>query len=204
MMNRIAIVALAATLVTAPFAHAQAPRKGPQAPKKRIVPADPNAPAMFVFGRFEAARPTDSLVSSVYGTALGFGAELRARAARSVYASLGFGYLGNTGRLTVTQEATKLTTYPLEGMALFYLGRGRTSPYLGGGAAATHYAETNAIGSVGGWAVGYLAAGGVTVHMNRQVAIDARLKYSAARARPGEDEANLGGITFGVGAGFKF
>ncbi len=204
MSNHIAIAALVALLAVAPAARAQAPQKTPPVRKPRVVIVDPYAPRGFLLGRVEILRPSDAVFRDVYGSPAGFEGEIRGRATRQIYLSAAFGWIGKSGELTVTRETTKLTMYPLEGMVLFYVAPGHISPYVAGGVAAYRYSESNPIGAVSEWDVGYVAAGGVTLHMNRRFAIDGRVKYTSVKVNPAETEANLGGISLGVGGGIKF
>jgi hypothetical protein len=201
MMTTIRICTLA-MLLAAPFAHAQT-APSPAAPQPKVAGGS-DSPRAMIFGRFEAQRPSDPVFQTVYGNAMAFGAEARLRAARRIYIGVEAAYLKKTGALTVTQETTTLTMYPITGMVVFYLAPGKVSPYVAAGGTAYKYSEQNFIGSVSDLGFGFAAAGGVTVHLGRRGAVDARLKYSSVKVRPSGDQADLGGLTLGIGAGIRF
>jgi hypothetical protein len=203
MVTRIGICTFAVVLA-APFALAQTTREAAGAGPQSNVSGNMGAPRAMIFARIETHRPSDAVFETVYGSAMAFSAEARLRAARRIYIDLEAGYLKKAGALTLTRETTTLTIYPVTGMVVFYLAPGKVSPYVAAGGTGYKYSEQNFIGSVSDLGFGFAAAGGVTLHLGRRAAVDARVKYSSVKVRPSEDEANLGGLALGVGAGIRF
>jgi hypothetical protein len=193
------VMLLAATVV-----EAQTPAPAAKRPPKPSLSNNILAPTGMLLGRFDVQHPSDSLFGTVYGSAMiAFGVEFRARVVGRLFVSGALGRLGKQGVLTVTGDPSTLTIYPMEGMALYALVRGRVSPYVGGGGGAYKYTETNTIGTADGMGYGFVVCGGVTARFGRFV-VDGGVKYHSAKVTPLEDQANLGGLRFGIGAGIAF
>jgi len=178
-------------------------------PDARTSPApaaevEKSLPSAMIFARFGSFLPGDEIFKTVYGGDFIAGGELRVRVIDNFFISLEGGYFKKTGALTVTQEKTTLTVYPLEAMVVYHvLLSGVVSPYLGAGGSICKYSEENVLGKVDDWGFGPALCGGVTARW-RFLGIDARVKYSSVKIKPFETEADLGGLTFSIGAGVIF
>jgi hypothetical protein len=160
-------------------------------------------PSIMIFGRFGSFAPSDEIFKTVYGSGSVYGGEFRVHIASGFYLSLEGGYFKKTGALTLTQDATTMTIYPIDAMLIFHALSGSILPYVGAGAAVCKYGEENIIGKVDGWGFGFAVCGGLTARLS-SFGIDARVKYTSVKIKPLEDEAGLGGLTLSIGAGFIF
>jgi outer membrane protein W len=160
-------------------------------------------PSTMIFGRFGSFAPSDEIFKTVYGSGSVYGGEFRVHIASGFYLSLEGGYFKKTGALTLTQDATTMTIYPIDAMLVFHAMSGSILPYVGAGATVCKYGEENIIGTVDGWGYGFAVCGGLTARLS-SFGIDARVKYTSVKIKPLEDEAGLGGLTLSIGAGFIF
>jgi hypothetical protein len=156
-----------------------------------------------IFGRYGSFAPSDEIFKTIYGSGAVYGGEVRFHVASGFYISLEGGYFNKKGKLTVTQDETTMTVYPIDAMVVFHALSGSILPYVGAGGAAAKYGEKNVIGSVDEWGFGFAVCGGVTARW-RFLGIDARVKYTSIKIKPLEDEAGLGGLTLSVAAGIIF
>lgn len=178
----------------------------PPAASKTSGPAPaaaPKRPGAMIFASYGMLQPGDSVVKDVYANPTVMGAELRFRLSGGVYLSLSGGYYSKTGSLTLTKESTKITNIPVEALIVVHFLNGMISPYAGAGGAACFYNEENVIGTAQGSAFGFAGCAGVTVRLGA-FGLDARARYSSVNAKNGDVSANLGGLTFSVGAGILF
>jgi len=155
------------------------------------------------FGRYGMTLPSDSVLKDVYGNISEFGAELRFRLAGNLYLSAAGGYSSLKGTLTVTEEETEMSIIPVEALLLYHFIDGPISPYVGAGGTARFYKESNVIGEVSGNAFGFVGCAGVTVRLG-MFGIDARARYSSAKAKNEDITTDLGGFGFSAGVGVIF
>jgi hypothetical protein len=174
----------------------------PQQPAAKPA-AKPARPGVMIFGSYGMTWPSDSVLKQVYGNGAVMGGELRFRVAGKVYLSLAGGYSSMTGKLTLTEESTKMTIIPVEAMVLFHFLDGSISPYAGAGGTACFYKESNVIGEASGSAFGFVGCAGVSVRLG-MFGIDARARYSSAKAKNADVSADLGGLGFSAGVGLIF
>jgi opacity protein-like surface antigen len=160
-------------------------------------------PSIMIFGRYGSFSPSDENFKTIYGSGSVFGGEFRVHVAGGFYISLDGGYFKKKGALTVTQEETTMTLYPIDAMVVFHALSGYVLPYVGAGGAVCKYTEENVIGTVDKWGLGFAVCGGVTARW-RFLGLDARVKYSSVKIKPLEDEAGLGGLTLSIAAGVVF
>jgi hypothetical protein len=190
-------------LMTASVLTAQATKIAPQAePSPAAVIQNP-WPSAIVFVRYVSFSPSDKIFKTVYGSGPVYGGELRLHVTSGFYLALEGGYFKKTGKLTVTQEPTTMTIFPIDAMVVFHVLSGHIMPYAGAGGTVCKYTEKNVIGKVNEWGYGFAVCGGVMARW-RSVGIDARVKYSSVKVKPLEDDINLGGLTFSIAAGFEF
>ncbi|MGA2588247.1 MAG: SH3 domain-containing protein [Candidatus Aminicenantales bacterium] len=172
----------------------------PQAPATEV---QGRWPSMMIFGRYGSFSPSDENFKSIYGSGSVFGGEFRVHVVNGFFVSLEGGAFKKTGALTVTQEETTMTLYPIDAMVVFHALSGYVLPYVGAGGAVCKYTEENVIGKVDKWGFGFAVCGGVTARW-RFLGIDARVKYTSIKIKPLEDEAGLGGLTISFAAGVVF
>lgn len=190
-------------LMAASVLAAQAAKTAPQAEPRPAAAVQSPWPSAIVFVRFGLFSPSDEIFKTVYGSGPVFGGELRLHVTGGFYLSLEGGYFKKTGKLTVTQDPTTMTVFPIDAMAVFHALSGHIMPYIGAGGAACKYTEKNVIGKVNELGYGFAVCGGVTARW-RSIGIDARVKCSSVKVKPLEDDVNLGGLTFSIAAGYIF
>jgi hypothetical protein len=173
-----------------------------QAPPRQPA-AKPARPGIMIFGSFGMTQPSDSVLKQVYGNGTVMGGEVRFRVAGNLYLALAGGYSSLKGKLTLTQEETKMTIIPVEAMVLYHFLSGTISPYVGAGGTGCFYKESNVIGEASGSAFGFLGCAGITVRLGA-FGIDARARYSSAKAKNGDISTDLGGLGFSASAGVMF
>jgi hypothetical protein len=160
-------------------------------------------PSIMIFGRYGSFSPSDENFKTIYGSGSVFGGEFRVHVVSGFFVSLEGGAFKKTGALTVTQEETTMTLYPIDAMVVFHALSGYVLPYVGAGGAVCKYTEENVIGKVDKWGFGFAVCGGITARW-RFLGIDARVKYTSIKIKPLEDEAGLGGLTISFAAGVVF
>jgi hypothetical protein len=202
MRMKTALIVMTA-LATASVLAAQTPEPAPQAQPRPEAAVRRPWPSAMAFVRYGSFAPSAGIFKTVYGNGPVFGAELRLHIKGGFYLSLEAGSFSKKGRLTVTEDPTTMTIYPMEVMAIFHPRSGSIMPYIGAGGSACKYAEENVIGKVSEWGVGFAAYGGVTARW-RSIGVDARVKLSSVKVKPLEESVNLGGITISVAAGYLF
>lgn len=171
----------------------------------KTAPQDEPSPRLsaIAFVGYGSFSPSDEIFKKVYGGGPVYGGELRLRVKSGFYLSLDGGYFKKTGKLTLTEDPTTMTVFPMDAMVVFHVLSGSIMPYVGAGGSACKYTEKNVIGKVNEWGYGFAVCGGITARW-RFIGIDARVKYSSVKVKPLEDGVDLGGLTFGIAAGYVF
>ena len=190
-------------ILTASVLAAQAPETAPQAELRPAAEVQSPWSSTIVFVRYGSFSPSEKIFKTVYGSGSVYSGELRLHVKSGFYLSLEGGYFKKTGKLTVTQDPTTMTVFPIDAMVIFHVLSGSILPYVGAGAAAYKYTEKNVIGKVNEWGYGFAVCGGVTARW-RSIGIDARVKYGSVKVKPLENDVNLGGLTFSIAAGYIF
>ncbi len=108
------------------------------------------------------------------------------------------------GKLTLTEEKTRIRIMPLFVGLKFQVSGSAVSPYLGVGAGYFLYEETNPLGTLNKGSLGIVGRAGVVFRPVRSLILDVHAGYSHCKIKPVELEANLGGLTAGIGLGFEF
>jgi len=160
-------------------------------------------PSIMIIGRYGSFSPSDENFKTIYGSGSLMGGEFRIHVASGFFLSFEGGSFAKTGALTLTQDETKMTIYPLDATVLFHFLSGNIMPYVGAGGAVCKFSEENVIGKVDQWGFGFAVCGGITARWNI-LGIDARVKYTSVKIKPLDDEAGLGGLTLSIGAGVIF
>jgi hypothetical protein len=194
-------------------ATAIAPPATPPAPARRETvqaqPVEPGSPAamepfsMFLLraGFFMAG---DSAFGDVYKNGLVYGGELRIGKGKIVGWLEGT-YRAHTGSMTFTGDATKMSVIAVEAGALYRFKSGPMTPYAGLGLGYHMFTETNDIrGEAKKSGFGFCALAGVTMAFGKNLVLDGRVKYSMCSMTPADFKIDVGGLTFGIGAGMKY
>ena len=114
-------------------------------------------------------------------------------------------YRARTGQLSYTKEETKVSILAVEGGALYRFMTGSVFPYAGAGLGFYIFDEKNvAIGEAKQNKIGFCGLAGVSWIVGGSFVLDARVKFSTCTMKPADFNINVGGITLGIGAGFRF
>jgi hypothetical protein len=148
--------------------------------------------------------PSDSSIKSIYGGGPMFGAELAFRIGGGLDLWLGGDYFAKTGKLTFTQEDTKLTLIPVGAGLRYRFSAGRVEPYVGVGARYYLYKESNPIGDVSKGGIGFIGRVGANLMISPKVFADVFAGYSFGKMTPADFEVGVGGLELGAGLGFVF
>ena len=199
MRIKIPLIVLA-ILMTASVLAAQTAETGPQVKPRPAVIAKSSWPLLMIFGRYGSYAPSADIFKTIYGKGSIGGGEVRVHVKGGFYLSLEGGSFKKTGELTVTQDPTTMTIYPMDVTVIFHVLSGNIMPYVGAGGSACKYTEKNFIGTVKDWGFGFGVCGGITARW-RFIGIDARVKYSSVKVKPLENRVDLGGLALSIGVG---
>jgi hypothetical protein len=152
--------------------------------------------------------PSDKNFKIVYsggklGEWISYGGEIGITLGKGVGIWAGGHYFNKKGKLTLTEEETKIQITPVYGGIKFRLSQSDVVPYLGVGVGYFQYKEENRIGSVSKANIGYIGQGGFLIKAG-VIIIDLQASYSYCKVKPMDVEADLGGFQAGIGLGFEF
>ncbi len=110
------------------------------------------------------------------------------------------------GELTYSKEKTQLFLLPVSFDIRFKKPIGLITPYFGGGVDIHFYFETNPIGNVIDYSIGYNFQGGTYFHFGKNfpILLNLKIKYSKANKMVNNLKIELGGLEYGVGLAFVF
>ena len=175
-----------------------------QAPTIARQPAPKGDTFSMFLGRIGFFLASDSAYTDIYGNGVVFGGELRV-GGKKLAGWLEGSYRARKGQLSYTKEETKVSILAVEGGALYRFMTGSISPYAGAGLGFYIFDENNvAIGEAKQSKVGFCGLAGVSMIIGRSFVLDARVKLSTCAMKPADFDINVGGITLGIGAGFRF
>ncbi|MCX6565871.1 MAG: hypothetical protein NTW38_05530 [Candidatus Aminicenantes bacterium] len=197
-IKRVLIVILALLAASVPAIRAAQAEPGVTSKPEAAV-RNPR-PGLMIFGRYGSFRPSSDIFKEVYGPGPVFSGEIRIRLIGGLHLSLEAGSFKKTGKLTVTKEATKMTIFPVEAMAIYHFLPGKITPYAGAGPHLVSYRESNILGSVSGSGLGFAVCGGVAARW-RFIGLDARVKYASVKDTPVKDKVDFSGLTFDIALG---
>jgi opacity protein-like surface antigen len=150
----------------------------------------------------------NSIFKETYGRGdLMFGASLGYEVIRKLELRAEISFFQPKGKMTLTKESIKLSILPvIAGVRFRFMDAGRWSPYVGGGAGSYSYKETlpERFGDVSGSTSGIHFEAGSYLRLSDLVFLDINARYILAKDKPFSETVKLGGIRFGVGAGFQF
>jgi uncharacterized protein YgiM (DUF1202 family) len=152
-------------------------------------------------GYFLAA---DSAYTDVYQNGLIYGGELRI-GGNKIVGWLEGSYRSEKGELTYTKEPTDVSVLAIEAGALYRFMAGNLNPYAGAGIGYVMFKEENeAIGQVKQNTIGFCLVGGASTFLGKSFIVDARLKYQFCSMKPADFDIQIGGLTAGIGIGFRW
>jgi len=151
--------------------------------------------------------PSDSVFRDVYASGPLFGADLTIPVAGPLQVWAGAECFAKTGRLTVSEETTKVRIIPVYAGLRAQFGRKKARPYVGAAAAYFLLHEENPLGTAGKNGLGLLTQAGVQLRLAGPAWLDlfAGYRLCTIKSNDGEAfEAGLSGLSTGLGVAFKF
>jgi hypothetical protein len=151
--------------------------------------------------------PGGDVFRAAYSSGPFFGAEVAVPVGGPFRVWGGAEIFGKTGRLPVSEERTKATIASLFAGVRAEFGKRRLRPYVGAAAAYFLLHETNPLGAASESGFGLISQAGLRARIARGIWLDAFAGYRACTIRTGGDEAleaDIGGLSAGLGLGFGF
>ena len=151
--------------------------------------------------------PSDSVFREVYKNGTVFGGELAVPVAGGLHIWAGAEYFGKSGRLSLSEEPTKVRIVPVYLGLRCHFGKSAVRPYLGAAAAYFLFKEENPLGSVSESGLGLLGQAGLLAKIGGPVWLDLFGNFRACTLRtddPDPVEAKIGGFSGGAGLVFRF
>jgi opacity protein-like surface antigen len=151
----------------------------------------------------------DDLVKDIYGTgSITLGAAFSFHFAWRIEMRFEGDYSYKKGSLSITDEKISLSTkMAFWGGRLRILEKHKFCPYIGGGIGILWYTENfpDRFKDVSGREEGILhGEAGTYIDLNEKWRMDLNIRYVKAKIQPYIDSINLGGISLGVGIGYRF
>ena len=162
------------------------------------------ADGFFIEAKGNYCQPTDQYFKDIYGSGITYGGEIGIILWKWIGVWAGGDYFNKKGKMTFTEEETKIQITPIYGGIRFQLPNSSISPYLGFGFGYFQYKETNPIGKVEKGDIGYIGQVGCIFKIKGALFFDINGSYSYCKVKPVDIEADLGGLKAGIGLGFEF
>lgn len=148
--------------------------------------------------------PTEKAFQDIYGGGMTFGGEVSIGIWKKLQFWLGGNYYSGAGELTYTGEKTSLQIIPIGGGLKYEFSTGTLRFYGGIGVNLYNYRETNILGEAKESSLGYIGKIGVYIQLTKGLLIDIYSEYTYCKMTPADFTINIGGITAGLGLGYKF
>jgi hypothetical protein len=147
--------------------------------------------------RFEAVYPSGGLMS---------GLTLSSAVVSNVNLYLDIKYYSRQGTLTFSKEKTTFYMVPIDLGVRYIYPLGHFHPYLGAGLDFYFYYEDNPIGTILNYTNGFHFTGGSYFRFSENIPLmlNARLKYTWAKADENVNQIQLGGLEYCIGLAFVF
>ena len=158
--------------------------------------------SMTIFGQYFI--PSDSAFKDLYGNGGAFGGKIKYSFGTNYGIWLSGSYYKQEGELSFTKEETVVKVVPLAAGISFQIPGEWLRVYLDGGLGLFYFNEDNPIGKVTSNRLGYLARIGTSFFPVKNLIFDVYMQFSSCKIRPVEIEASIGGLSFGVGLGWRF
>jgi len=162
------------------------------------------AESLTIQARGSYFNPTDQVFRDIYGNGMSWGGELGFKLTKRIGVWAGGDYFSKVGKLNFTEEETKVRIAPLTAGAKVYLAIGKLMPYVGAGLGYFQVKETNSIRAVEKGAIGFVVRAGLVFKLGAPFFMDVQGTWSTCSVQPLEVQANLGGLSAGVGLGLEF
>jgi len=148
--------------------------------------------------------PTEEAFKEIYGSNVCWGGEIGTLLSRYFGIWAGVDYYSKMGKLTFTGEDTKLRIAPILVGGKLYIPISKHRLYLGAGVGYFQYKESNAIEVIKKGDIGFVGKAGLVLRFGAAFLFDLQGSYTYCKVKPGELEADLGGLLLGAGIGFQF
>ena len=148
--------------------------------------------------------PVDQAFKRVYGPGPGIEAVGIIRLWRNLDLWVGADYFQKRGELTFTGEETTVRVFPVKAGLRFRIPAGRFNFHAGAGLGYFFFEEKNPIGRVTEKKIGFLAKAGCYIKIVKGLYVDGYFQYSYCSIRPLDMEADIGGMSLGLGIGYDF
>lgn len=148
--------------------------------------------------------PAEQAFRDVYGSGLSWGGEADIYVWRNIGLWLGGGYFWKKGRLTFTQEETKIQILPFGGGFKLKTSSENLDFYSGFGLRYNSFKESNPIGEASKGGLGVVVMIGGVIRILKDVVLDLSAEYSYCRMKPADFTINIGGWSVGFGLGYEF
>ncbi|MCJ7581850.1 MAG: porin family protein [Candidatus Aminicenantes bacterium] len=148
--------------------------------------------------------PTEKAFKDIYGGGMTFGAEVSIGLWKKLQFWFGENFYSGDGGLTYTEEETSLQILPIGGGLKYEFSTGTLRFYGGIGVNLYNYRESNVLGEVMKSGLGYIGKIGVYIQLTKGLLIDIFSEYTYCKMIPADFTINIGGITVGLGLGYKF
>jgi hypothetical protein len=147
--------------------------------------------------RFDAVYPSGGMMS---------GLTLSSAVASNVNFYLDIKYYSREGTLTFSKEKTTFYLVPIDVGVRYIYPLGHFHPYFGVGLDFYFFYEDNPIGTVLNYTNGFHFTGGSYFRFAESIPVllNARLKYTWAKADENLNEVQLGGLEYCLGLAFVF
>lgn len=148
--------------------------------------------------------PFENAFKDIYGNGTEFGGEIKYSFWTNCGIWLSGSYYEKQGELSFTGEKTVVSVVPLAVGLSFQIPGDWIRVYFDGGLGSFNFQEDNPIGRVTQNRLGFLTKIGASFFPYKGFFLDVFMRYSSCRIRPLDIEANIGGLSFGVGLGWRF
>ena len=154
--------------------------------------------------------PSEKAFREIYGQGPKYGLDLSLNFWKRLELHLESNYFAKKGKLTFSQEDTKLKLVPLSLNIRWVFLQKRLNLYAGAGATYIFFEEKNPLGQVKANKIGPMAKIGCFTRIKgwgrllKTFVINAFLSYHYCPMRPAQIKFDAGGIDLGLGLGFEF
>lgn len=154
--------------------------------------------------------PSEKAFREIYGEGLKYGLDLSLNFWKRLEFHLESNYFVKKGKLTFSQEDTKLKLVPLSANIRWVFLQRRLNLYGGAGLTYIFFEEKNPLGKVRANKIGPMAKIGCFTRLKgwgklfKSFVIDAHLSYHYCPMQPAQIKFDAGGVNLGLGLGFEF
>lgn len=149
-------------------------------------------------------NPSHDAFKNIYGSGMMYGGELNIGVWKNFHLWFEGGFFSKRGKLTFTEEETKLEIVPVGIGIKYVLADWKVNLYLGIGLNYHIYREDTPIGNIRKGKVGYIGKLGGLVKIAGGLIVDFFTDYSYCKTQPADYEVNIGGLKVGIGLGYRF